>query len=531
MVAELRASEAKFAQQNELVSQLQMELRRANVHIKELLDITNASTPSGSGTAGRSMQKAAAMPHETGMSWRQLALQVESTTVEYTEGVASSAPEAVLLLDGTELSMEEALRTAKRRVAQLRGELGGERDAKHSLEDELARRNRDYEQLKLELPALQEKFQELSSAEKASLDELAEAEERAISAEEEVLHRQRVLQILANEVDGIVAAADDDAARYNAEVVVSWDRIRRMHEAILSANLGPRQGRHQLADGGAQVPTEQLYHASGVHLQSAKTWPSRVSHLHQRAGATDSYGLTHIEGDAGFAEGRTTGLPLQQPHSAQVRSFGVATRPPWQPLRDISTPSSSGISALTGSSSRSRLGFELGLEPGNSTARPERLGAPSDVSGQRSTSAQAERFRARLEATASSFPKHPPSSDSVLTNRAAKPRPSIMEAMKAGAVTGASGEIDGENQSATLQSSSRPSFDTDDITLKAQAALQHAKAAVAGGSDETRSDAAAGAVPALVTKAGAENAREEAIRQRVREQLKLAQEEAAAAEA
>lgn len=106
-----------------------------------------------------------------------------------------------------------------------------------------------------------------------------------------------------------------------------------------------------------------------------------------------------------------------------------------------------------------------------------------------------------------------------------------MEAMKAGAVTGASGEIDGENQSATLQSSSRPSFDTDEITLKAQAALQHAKAAVAGGSDETRSDAAAGAVPALVTKAGAENAREEAIRQRVREQLKLAQEEAAAAEA
>jgi hypothetical protein len=42
-----------------------------------------------------------------------------------------------------------------------------------------------------------------------------------------------------------------------------------------------------------------------------------------------------------------------------------------------------------------------------------------------------------------------------------------MEAMKAGAVTGASGEIDGENQSATLQSSSRPSFDTDDSTLKA----------------------------------------------------------------
>ena len=515
MVAELRASAAKLTQRNELVSQLQMELRQANVQAKELLDITNGSTPCGgvSGTSGRSSAaRASAMPQKTGLSWRQLALQVESMAPQHASDVASSTPEAVLLSNSSELSMEEALHTAKRQAAQLRGELDGEREAKHNLEDELAKRNREYEQLKLELPELQKKFLELSNAEKASLDELAEAEERAISAQEEVVRRQQLLQILANEVDGILAAADGDAAQHQAGLMVSWDSIRRMRETILSANLGPRQGLDSLVAGGTSAPADQLQRGIASHLQSADLWPPRGTPAQLDPGATAGYGLTQNQGDSGFQGGRANGMALPQPYSAQSQPLRPATTtallPPWQPRLDISTPGLSGISTSSAGISSSRLGPELGA-------------------GQRSTSAQAEKFRARLEMTGSvskqNLPKRSPSADSLLTSRPAKPRSSMMEAVKAG-LGGATGGVIGANRSATLPTSSRSSSDADEMTLKVQAALQSAKAAAVGDSDEIRSGTDTGSV----VKRLPENAKEEAIRQRVKEQLKQAQEEAAA---
>jgi hypothetical protein len=65
------------------------------------------------------------------------------------------------------------------------------------------------------------------------------------------------------------------------------------------------------------------------------------------------------------------------------------------------------------------------------------------------------------------------------------------------------------------------------MTLKVQAALQSAKAAAVGGGDEIRSGT--DTTGSVAKRPPAENAKEEAIRQRVKEQLKQAQEEAAAA--
>lgn len=520
MVAEVRMSASTLTQREETISQLQMELRRANVQIKELLDITNGSIAStgDSDTSGRpTSQREAAIPHKPGLSWKQLALQVESMTAEHVEGVDSPGSEAVVLSDGTQLSVQDSLSRVKRQIAQLRGELDGERDAKHSLEDELAKCNREYEQLKLELPALQEKYLELSNAEKASLDELADAEQRAISAEEEVLRRQQILQILANEVDGIVAAADGDAVHHRAEVMVSWDRIRRMHEAILSVNPSPQRGWH--TGDGAPVPTVQL-HGAGGPIQAADLLPSSATHSHHHLGVTAGYGLAHTEDIAGFPAGMTNGPPLQQPQT-------TAILPPWQPRLDMSAPGLGGIRSSTSLNSSTGLGLDLGARLGKGTAQAVGMGAASNVLGPQSTSAQAERFRARLEAAGPSaskqvLPKRTPSSDSLLANRPSKPRPSIMETLQSGGSTGASDKIARENP--TLHSSSQPNSDVDAMTLKAQAALQSAKAAAAGGTDASRSTSSVSALPSNAKS----TTKEDAMRQRAKEMLKAVQEQTAA---
>lgn len=206
-------------------------------------------------------------------------------------------------------------------------------------------------------------------------------------------------------------------------------------------------------------------------------------------------------------------MTLPQPYSAQAQLLGPATTttllPPWKPRLDISTPGL-GVSTSSASISSSRPGLELGA-------------------GQRSTSAQAEKFRARLEMTESvskqSLPKRSPSADSLLTSQPAKPRPSMMEAVKAG-LGGGTGGVTGI-RSTTLPTSSRSSSGADDMTLKVQAALQSAKAAAVGGGDEIRSGT--DTTGSVAKRPPAENAKEEAIRQRVKEQLKQAQEEAAAA--
>lgn len=448
------------------------------------------------------------------MTWRQLAQQVESVAADNVDHVASSVSTAVLLPDGTELSTAEALRTAKRQVAQLRGELNGERDAKHSLEDELAKRNREYEQLKLELPDLHDKFQELSSAEKASLDELAEAEERAISAEEEVLHRQQLLQILASEIDGIITAAEGDGAQHRADVVVSWGTIRRMHETLLSANLGARNGWRSSDGARDQIPKAHL-HLGTSRPQPAHTWPSRVTQLHHRPDVTS--GLTRTAPPPSIhASGlvATPGLPLAG-----------------QDRLSSSTPSLGSMNLSTTSNISGRVGFEFGNGLGGGAMV---AGALSD--GQRSTSAQAEKFRARLETAGTSHSKQslrtqPPSTSSgntkATSSQSAKPRPSIMEAMKASGLASAasaSREINGDqSQSLHLSSST-----ADELARKVQAALQSAEKEIADGGSESRSNGAVGAIPARVAKDDAETAKKEAIRQRIKQQLKQAEDEAAA---
>ena len=102
MVAEVRASAAKLTQRDELVSQLQTELRRANVQIKELLDITNGSIPStrdGSASSKPIAERLATQTHKTDRSWKQLAHQVESMNGEHVDNGDSSAPASVLLSD------------------------------------------------------------------------------------------------------------------------------------------------------------------------------------------------------------------------------------------------------------------------------------------------------------------------------------------------------------------------------------------------------------------------------------------------
>ena len=96
MVAEVRASAAKLAQRNDLVTQLQIELRKANIQTKELLDITNGTSPNDGdhGTSGKKPERTAAMEKETGRTWRQLVRQVESVTAERVDDVAASAPAA-----------------------------------------------------------------------------------------------------------------------------------------------------------------------------------------------------------------------------------------------------------------------------------------------------------------------------------------------------------------------------------------------------------------------------------------------------
>lgn len=101
----------------------------------------------------------------------------------------------------------------------------------------------------------------------------------------------------------------------------------------------------------------------------------------------------------------------------------------------------------------------------------------------------------------------------------------MMEAMKAG-LGGASSEAVAANRNAMLPASSRSSSDADDMTQRAQAALQSAKAAAVGGGADTTPNGTE-TTGSVSKRPLPENAKEEAMRQRIKEQLKRAQEEAA----
>lgn len=557
MVAETRASAAKLTQRNELVSRLQKELRRANVQIKELLDITNGPGQSiGGGAVGqRDTDDAAELSQNAGaQSWKQLALQVDAMASAEHEGMVDGGADspgtraALLWSDGIGASMEDDLRTVKRQAAQLRGELMGERDAKHSLEDELAKRNGEYEQLKLQLPALQEKFQELSNAEKASLDELAEAEERSISAEEEVLRRQQLLQALANEVDAIVAAADGGGVQHHGDVMVSWGSIRRMHETLLAANL--QQGWRPPSAAGihgahsSHQPPDRFASAGGnysavpptLHTQRLDLAPAPTSGMTGAWQATSGGFDLHSRGAAAAGGVFAAGGPA------------LAT--------GLSAGGGGGLAAARSSiqmGARMGMGMAGGIDSHRRAALT--LNAPGDHRAgggqQLSTSTQAEKFKARMEAMgASSKPPTKPmaaspaagsSRSSSTSTRAAtsKPRPSMLEALTA------EGESGVESSYSAMATGAAGA---DDMARKIQEAMRSAN----GSSSSTASTAvtsraptpapaAAAAVASVATgglslagggegAAGAK-AKEEAMRQKIAEQLKQAREQAASTSA
>ena len=536
--ADARASGAQLKHKTELATRLQNELQRKSEQIRELLELTDASSPNalpGSPTKQR--------------SWQQLALQIDSMDVENSSGEVSPFHAGSLLFaDDNTAATEEVVRTVKRQVAKLRGELEAQQEAKDDALDRLASQTREFDELKRQLPALSEKVEELTHVEQVSVDRLEEAEDRAIGAEEELVRKQQLLQSLSIEVDEIVASADGGGVQHNGDLMVPWSSIRRMHEVILSANLSRRQGWQpsgpQAASSAPGGAGDWQEFGPQPRAQPPDLWQQQQPPLGGDAGSYGASGAGYGAAGPTPYGGGLPGSPLGS-RTAQLQQLNAT------PL-DSRFRSRAGPAAHLSGMGSSRPGVGLGglggSGMGTSSAGGLGMLLSSVDSNDMSTSGQASRFMARLSEKGASLPPKSSVPTSAMASslmsptRPATTRPSLLDSLGSGAGSVDSGISLSSMTAASAPLRSAPSA-LDDMQRKIQEAMASAKsgapAAAAGSpaasrpalSDDDDGFASFGRASSTAMVGGdqgAVDAKAEAMKQRVAEQMRLAKEKAAA---